>query len=103
MVNGYMGKVLRVDLSTGTMWDEPLPDETVLRKYVGGKGLALWYLMREMTPGMEATDPEAPLIFMTGPLTGTAAPNSSDYCVVSLNLSVPYAAATGHSNGYWSA
>src|SRR5207245_2601277 len=45
MPDGYMGKILRVDLSTGSMKDEPLPDEAVLRKYVGGKGLALWYLM----------------------------------------------------------
>jgi aldehyde:ferredoxin oxidoreductase len=103
MPGGYMGKILRVDLSTGTMRDEELPDEAVLRKFVGGKGLALWYLVRETTPAMHATDPEVPLIFMSGPLAGTAAPSSSDYCIASLNFSVPYAAGTGHAHGFWSA
>src|SRR5688572_15894142 len=103
MVSGYMGKILRVDLTNGTTRDEPLPDESVLRKFVGGKGLALWYLMNETTPEMQATDPETPLIFMTGPLAGTTAPSSSDYCVASLHFSVPYAAGTGHSHGFFAA
>jgi aldehyde:ferredoxin oxidoreductase len=98
-----MGKILRVDLSTGEMHDEALPEEPVLRRYVGGKGLALWYLARETTPAMQAVDPEAPLIFMNGPLSGTAAPSSSDYCVASLHMSIPYAAGAGHSHGFWGA
>src|SRR5207247_1918367 len=88
MPDGYMGKILRVDLSIGAMHDEPLPDESVLRKYVGGKGLALWYLMRETTPEMNAGDPEVPLIMVTGPLAGTSAPSSSDYCIASLHFSI---------------
>ena len=38
---GYMGKILRVDLSSGTMKDENLPEEPVLRKLPGGQALAL--------------------------------------------------------------
>ncbi|MFQ5878881.1 MAG: aldehyde ferredoxin oxidoreductase family protein [Dehalococcoidia bacterium] len=101
MAGGYMGKILRVDLSRQALQDEPLPDESVLRRWVGGTGLGLHYLWHETNPQMRATDPDAPLIFITGPLTGTMAPSSADYTVVTLNYEVPYAAGTGHSNGFW--
>ncbi|MDH3446191.1 MAG: hypothetical protein OEN50_19880, partial [Deltaproteobacteria bacterium] len=42
---GYMGKILRVDLTTGSMKDENLPEEPVLKKYIGGQALALYMLM----------------------------------------------------------
>src|SRR3990170_4131962 len=101
MAGGYMGKLLRVDLTTGRCVKAPLPDEAVLRKYVGGIGLAMRILMDETTPKVKATDPEAPLIFMNGPLAGTSAPSSANMAVVCLNYDTPYAVATGHSHGYW--
>ncbi|MBI2962942.1 MAG: hypothetical protein HYY35_04245 [Deltaproteobacteria bacterium] len=100
---GYMPKVLRVDLSARTVRDEALPDEAILRKVVGGTGLALHYLLKETTAASKPTDPATPLIFMTGPLAGTPAPSSSNYVVVSLHFDVPYAAGTGHSHGFWAA
>lgn len=103
MQGGFMGKLLRVDLSAGTTATTPLPDETVLRKYMGGIGLAMRMLLDETTAEMQATDPEAPIFFMNGPLAGTAAPSSSNLAIVSLNYDTPYAVATGHSHGYWAA
>jgi len=100
---GNQNRILRVDLSTRRVECEPLPSEPVLRQYVGGTGLALYYLVRETTPAMRATDPATPLIFMTGPLAGTSAPSSSNYVVVSLHYDVPYAPGAGHSHGYWAA
>ena len=82
---GYMGKILRVDLSKKTITDEALPSEDVLRKYIGGVGLGLKYLYDEVDPSIEPLDPESPLIFMTGPLTGTVWPCSSRHIVISLN------------------
>jgi aldehyde:ferredoxin oxidoreductase len=41
---GYMGKMLRVDMTTGSMQDENLPEEPVLRKFIGGQALALYML-----------------------------------------------------------
>ncbi|MFQ5880632.1 MAG: aldehyde ferredoxin oxidoreductase N-terminal domain-containing protein, partial [Dehalococcoidia bacterium] len=103
MAGGYMGKILRVDLSRRAVQDEPLPDESVLRRWVGGTGLGLHYLWHETNPQMQATDAAAPVIFMTGPLTGTAAPSSGHYATVHLHYSIPYAAAMGHASGYWGA
>jgi aldehyde:ferredoxin oxidoreductase len=103
MTGGYMGKLLRVDLTAGRCVKAPLPDDAVLRKYVGGIGLGMRILMDETTPKVKATDPEAPIMFMTGPLTGTSAPSSSNLAIVCLNYDTPYAVATGHSHGYWAA
>lgn len=103
MSYGYAEKILRVDLGTKRTWTEPLPPQDVLRKYIGGTGLALYYLAKETPTGAKPTDPETPLIFMTGPLAGTRAPSSSNYVVMSLHYDVPYAAGAGHSHGFWAA
>lgn len=103
MMGGYVGKLLRVDLTKGSCKTEPLPDEAELRKYVGGIGLGMRILLDETKPGMQATEPDAPFMMMAGPLAGTSAPSSSNLAIVSLNYDTPYAAATGHSHGYWAA
>ena len=103
MAYGYADRILRVDLNTRRTWTEPLPPIEVLRKYVGGTGLALYYLAKETPRGAKAGDPEVPLIFMTGPLAGTGAPSSSNYVVVSLHYEIPYAPGAGHSHGFWAA
>jgi len=103
MAYGYADRILRVDLNTHRTWTEPLPPVEVLRKYVGGTGLALYYLVKETPKGAKAGDPEVPLIFMTGPLAGTRAPSSANYVVVSLHYDIPYAPGAGHSHGFWAA
>jgi aldehyde:ferredoxin oxidoreductase len=103
MMGGFAGKLLRVDLTGGECHTTPLPNETVLREYVGGIGLGMWLILNETADGIAATDPEAPFLMMTGPLTGTAAPSSSNLAILSLNYDTPFAVATGHSHGYWAA
>lgn len=99
----YKPHILRVDMTEQTVTREALPDEKVLRKYVGGIGLGLWYLLREAPPLGKNTDPDVPLIFMNGPLTGTPAVNSSDVTIVSYHQITPYSAAVGHTHGFWAA
>ena len=48
-INGSTGKILRVDLSQGKLWDEAL-DEGTLRKYLGGTGMGVKYLFDEVDP-----------------------------------------------------
>ncbi|HEX5019168.1 MAG TPA: aldehyde ferredoxin oxidoreductase N-terminal domain-containing protein, partial [Candidatus Binatia bacterium] len=45
---GYMGKILRVNLTDRTLKDENLPEEPILRKFIGGQALALYMLMNEL-------------------------------------------------------
>jgi len=81
MNKAYMGKILRVDLEKGEITEEALREEW-LRKYIGGSGLAAKYLFDETLTGIEPLSDENPLIFMTGPLTGTASASASRYAVV---------------------
>ncbi len=83
-MHGYMGKVLRVDLDAGRLWDEPL-DETYARSYVGGSGLAARYLYDLVGGKIDPLGPDNPLIWMTGPLVGTAMPSAGRYSVGALS------------------
>ncbi|UCH43055.1 MAG: hypothetical protein JSW16_00510, partial [Dehalococcoidales bacterium] len=69
MLNGYNGKILRVDLSSRNISvDEP--EEDFYRSYVGGRGLVSYYLLREVKAGVDPLGPENKLIFATGVTTG---------------------------------
>ncbi len=67
---GYMGKILRVDLATGALSDLNLPDDKILRQYLGGQGLGQLAIMHELPAGANPLDPANPITVMTGPLTG---------------------------------
>ncbi len=79
----YAGKLLRVDLTTGKVSTEPLSEKTA-KDYIGGMGLGIRLLMDNSKPGTDPFDPDNPLIFATGPLTGTMGPTAGNgYAVVS--------------------
>jgi aldehyde:ferredoxin oxidoreductase len=80
-MNGWMGKMLRVDLGSGAIRDEIL-DPTVLKDYIGGRGLGIYLLNRELDPGCDPLSPENLLVMATGPLTGTGAPTGARYMVM---------------------
>ncbi|MDI6820028.1 MAG: aldehyde ferredoxin oxidoreductase family protein [Candidatus Hodarchaeaceae archaeon] len=74
-------KLLRVDLSSGSMRDEMVDDEDV-EKFMGGRGLGVKLLMDEFKPGVDPLGPENKLLFMVGPATGTAFPASGRFHVI---------------------
>ncbi len=78
---GWMGKILRVDLTNGVCSDEAL-DERVAKDYIGGRGLGIYLLGKEGHPKGDAFSPENPMIMATGPLTGTGAPTGARYMVM---------------------
>jgi aldehyde:ferredoxin oxidoreductase len=78
---GYMGKILRVDLSEQTVIVEKVSQELV-KKYIGGSGLAAKYLYDETNAETNPLGPENLLIFMTGPFCGTFVPTSGRHAVV---------------------
>jgi len=93
-MNGYMGKILRVDLNTETLWDEPL-DEDDACAFVGGSGLAARLIYDMVDAGTDPLGPDNPLIFMTGPLVGTAMPSAGRCSVCALS---PLTRMWGESN-----
>ena len=83
-MNGYMGKLLYVDLSQGRLWDEPVK-EADARQFVGGSGLAARIIYDMVGPDTDPLGPQNPLVFMTGPFVGTAVPSSGRYSVCALS------------------
>ncbi|MBI4303825.1 MAG: hypothetical protein HY665_05760 [Chloroflexi bacterium] len=66
--NGYAGKILRVDLSSGKITCMPTMDYA--DRFVGGRGIAARVYWDEVSPEVKTFDPENLLMFMTGPLAG---------------------------------
>lgn len=68
-----MQSILKIDLSTCTTDEYIIPKEWE-RDYLGGASLAARLLYSSLIPDLDLLSPEAPLLLMTGPLTGTAGP-----------------------------
>lgn len=92
--NGWMGTMIRVNLTDGTIIKEALNMKDA-NDFVGARGLGTKYYCNEVDPGIDPLSPENKLIFMTGPLTGTAAPSGGRYEVVS---KAPLTGAIGAAN-----
>jgi aldehyde:ferredoxin oxidoreductase len=80
-VYGWTGKILRVDLTGGKVDVEQL-DMKVAKEYIGGRGLGIYFLNKEINPGCEPLSPDNMLVMATGPLTGTITPTASRYMVM---------------------
>lgn len=80
--NGWIGTILRINLTEGSIKKEPLNMQDA-HDYVGARGLGTKYYCNEVDPKVDPLSPENKLIFMTGPLTGTAACSAGRYEVVS--------------------
>ncbi len=74
---GYAGRVLRVDLTTGKTRVEKLDEETA-RKYIGGIGLGMKLWLANSKAGVDAFDPENPLVLALGPVSGTMFPTGGN-------------------------
>jgi aldehyde:ferredoxin oxidoreductase len=93
-VHGYMGKILRVDLSTGKLWSEPLGKGDA-HAFVGGSGLAARIAYDMVDGDTDPLGPQNPLIWMTGPLVGTAMPSAGRCSLCALS---PLTGIWGESN-----
>ncbi|HNE00297.1 MAG TPA: aldehyde ferredoxin oxidoreductase family protein [Plasticicumulans sp.] len=98
---GWNNKVLRVNLSTGSMSVEPLRMDWA-RDYLGQRGLATKYLVEETDPKVDPLSPDNKMIMTTGPLTGTEASTSGRYSVVTKGP-LTNAIACSNSGGFFGA
>ena len=80
-MNGSTGKVLRVDMTQGKLWDEAL-DEATLRKYLGGTGLGTKYLTEEVDPKTDWSDPKNIFFLGSGILGGSRVPGCASISIV---------------------
>lgn len=97
---GYMGRILRINLSTETTEEYPFTDQQ-RRETLGGKALAYRILAEQLTGNEQPFSEENLLILTTGPLTGTGAPGSSRFEITAISpqSSIPVSSNCGGSFG----
>ncbi|MCS7087629.1 MAG: aldehyde ferredoxin oxidoreductase family protein [Thermoflexales bacterium] len=98
-LGGYADRIARIDLTTGTVTYESIPDDWA-RKYIGGRGLGVKYVF-ENGPQVDPLSPDNILCFMNGPLTGTEANMSGRMAIVT--KSPLTGTVTDSHHGGWSA
>ena len=97
----WAGKILRVNLTTGSVKSEPLNMQWA-QAYIGSRGLAAKYLTTEVSPKVDPLSADNKIYFTTGPLTGTMASTGGRY-TVSTKGPLTGAIACSNSGGYWGA
>jgi aldehyde:ferredoxin oxidoreductase len=97
----WAGKILRVNLTAGTVKSEPLNMKWA-KEYLGSRGLASKYLVEEVDPKVDPLSAANKIIWATGPLTGTMASTGGRYTVVTKGP-LTGAIACSNSGGYWGA
>lgn len=78
---GYNGCLLRVDLTSGRMQEEELPDRYLV-EFIGGKGLGARLLWDLLPRGTDPAGPDSVVLIVTGPLVGTRMPTSARWAIV---------------------
>ena len=100
-MNGWTGKRAVIDLTNRSVVVEDI-DESVLKQYLGGRGLNVKVLYDMTSAKTRPFDPDNPLIIGTGPVTGTLIPTNCRYNITSKS---PLTGILGDGNpaGFWAA
>jgi aldehyde:ferredoxin oxidoreductase len=98
---GYAGKILRIDLSKGSISTEPL-DESLLREYPGGASLGIRMIYDEVPPEINWSDPKNRLFLGSGPLGGTRIGGSGSLCLVTKSA-ITNGMISTQANGFFGA
>ncbi|MDO4297581.1 MAG: aldehyde ferredoxin oxidoreductase family protein [Lachnospiraceae bacterium] len=101
MAGSYYEKIARINLTTGEIKIEKL-DMELARKFIGGRGLGTKILYDEGVATVDPLSPENKLIYITGPMTGSASPSSGRYMVVTKSPLTGMIACS-NSGGIWGA
>jgi aldehyde:ferredoxin oxidoreductase len=94
-----MQPILKVNLTSGEIGILDYPDSWQ-HSFLGGASLAARLLYDQLTPELDPLSPEAPLLFLNGPLSGTAGPAVGRFVVCGKS---PPTGLWGESNvgGFW--
>ncbi len=101
MDTSYCGKLARIDLTTGEIKVEKLNIDDAI-KFIGGRGLGTKMLLDEGVAKVDALSADNKLIYLAGPMTGTASPTAGRYMVVTKSP-LTGMIASSNSGGIWGA
>src|ERR1044071_3606998 len=94
-----MQPILKIDLSTGEIEEYQIPEKWE-RDFLGGASIAARMLYSSLTRELDPLSPEAPLLFISGPMTGTSGPTTGRFVICGKS---PATGLWAESNigGYW--
>lgn len=96
-MNGWTGKLLRVNLTDGT---HSIEGSDKYFDYIGGKGMANRIMYDEVPAGTDPVAPENKIVFAVGPNTGSSAPCSGRITISTLSPFTKYnAIVDAHMGG----
>ena len=98
---GFWGRILRVDLSTKSYSIEEVSPKD-FRIYMGGRNLALHYLINELKPGIDPLGPENKVVITTSVMTGTPISGQGRHTTASLSP-LTSGLADSQCGGWWGA
>lgn len=101
MATTYHGKLLRINLTDGSVKAEAL-DLEMAEKFIGGRGLGTKILYDEGIAAVEPLSADNKLAYMTGALTGAAVPTGGRYMVITKSP-LTGMIASSNSGGVWGA
>jgi len=100
-IGGYVGRLLRVDLTAGTTAVEPL-SQGFIETWVGGVGFGARILHEEVPAGVEWDDPENRMVWTAGPLGGSGVYGAGTFNVAAKGPMTGLAGAS-QANGFMGA
>jgi len=98
-MKGVWNKLLRVELNTGKITTEAVPDE-VYMNYLGAAGLGAWIMYNEVPAEVKAFDPENRLIFASGPFNQSKQTGSGKWSVISKSPAFEMNADSGATESF---
>lgn len=99
MANGSTNRLLRVDLTSGNISIDDIPQD-FYRKYPGGKALAGYILLKEMPAGVDPLSPQNILVLANGLLTGSPVATATRF-VASARSPLTNAYGESEAGGFW--
>ena len=92
-------KILNIDLDSEKVYEKPIEEE-IIKDFLGGRGIGIKLLTDYQPKSIDPLSKRNPLIFTVGPLTGTIAPTSGRFSLVTKS---PLTNTIFHSNsgGFW--
>ena len=90
---GYTGSILHVDLTEQKLTVEKPPEE-FYRTYMGGGAMGMYYILKELKPGIDPLSPENILTFMCSVVTGAPVSGQSR---ITVNAKSPMSGGIGDS------
>lgn len=96
-----MQPILTIDLESGQVGQILVPRQWEW-DYLGGASLAARWLYDQLLPDLDPFSPQAPLLFLNGPLSGTSGPAAGRFVICARS---PATGLWGESNcgGFWGA